>query len=106
MSLYYGDCLEKLKEITEESVDLVYLDPPFYTQKKQKGKSKDNKKEYNFEDSWDSIEHYLNYIEDRLIECKRVLKKTGSIFLHCDKIASHHLRVVLDRVFGIEHFQS
>ncbi|WP_211272819.1 DNA-methyltransferase [Domibacillus antri] len=63
-------------------------------------------KEYAFDDCWDSIATYIDYIKVRLLECKRVLKETGSIFLHCDKTASHYLRVALDDVFGMEQFQS
>lgn len=101
-----GDCLDELKKLDEESIDLIYLDPPFFTQTVQKSKTRDNEQEYSFDDKWDSINDYRNYIEERLVECKRVLKDTGSIFLHCDKSASHHLRVALDNVFGANNFQS
>lgn len=103
--LMLGDCLNQLKKINDESIDLVYLDPPFFTQKKHSLKSRDNKKEYSFDDTWAEITEYSNYIKDRIIECRRVLKKTGSIFLHCDRSASHYLRVVLDEVFGVDKFQ-
>lgn len=106
MSLLLGDCLEKMKEIEDESVDLIYLDPPFFTQKEQSLKPRDNSKQYSFDDTWNSIDEYRIYIEERLKECLRVLKKTGSIFLHCDKSASHHLRLALDNVFGYNNFQS
>ena len=56
--------------------------------------------------SWENIDEYLNYIKIRLVEMKRVLKDIGSIFLHCDKIASHYLRVLLDEVFGFNNFRS
>lgn len=101
-----GDSLVRLKEIEEESVDLIYLDPPFFTQKTQKQKTRDNEKEYSFDDKWENIDEYRLYMQERLVECKRVLKKTGSIFLHCDKTASHHLRFALDNVFGADNFQS
>ena len=101
-----GDCKTELKKIESNSIDLIYLDPPFFTQKKQSQKTRDNSKEYTFDDSWESIESYRSYIEERLIECSRVLKKTGSIFLHCDRSASHHLRIALDNVFGANNFQS
>jgi site-specific DNA-methyltransferase (adenine-specific) len=99
-----GDCLENLKLLDSNVVDLIYLDPPFFTQKTHK-LSKENE-EYSFEDKWDSIIQYKDYIKERLAECKRVLKDSGSIFLHCDKTASHYLRVALDEVFGYELFQS
>jgi site-specific DNA-methyltransferase (adenine-specific) len=106
MAVFLGDCLEHLKNIPDESVDLVYLDPPFFTQKKQRLKTRDNTKEYCFDDSWSSMPEYMQFMKKRLRECRRVLKQTGSIFLHCDKTASHHLRVALDDIFGMEHFQS
>lgn len=101
-----GDCLNVLKKLKASSVDLVYLDPPFFTQKKHTLRNRENTKTYSFDDSWSSIETYRNYIKERLIECRRTLKPTGSIFLHCDKAASHHLRVALDEVFGASNFQS
>ena len=100
-----GDCLDELKNIDEGSIDLIYLDPPFFTQTVQKSKTRDNKQEYSFDDKWESIDDYRNYIEKRLVECRRVLKETGSIFLHCDKTASHHLRIALDNVFGMDNFR-
>lgn len=106
--LIKGDCLLELKKIDSESVDLIYLDPPFYTQKKQVLTKKKNEsvKTYEFEDSWNNIDEYLNYLKERLIECRRVLKQTGNIFLHCDRNACHYLKVVMDDVFGINNFRS
>lgn len=101
-----GDCLTELKKVDRESVDLIYLDPPFFTQKKHTLKSRDNSKEYSFEDTWENVNEYKDYIQDRLIECRKVLKETGSIFLHCDRSASHYLRLALDEIFGAENFQS
>lgn len=104
--IYIGNCIDRLKEVSSDSVDLVYMDPPFFTQRKHSLLTRDESKKYEFDDSWDSIEDYLNMIEDCLTECKRVLKSTGSIFLHCDKAASHNVRVSLDKVFGNKNFQS
>jgi site-specific DNA-methyltransferase (adenine-specific) len=87
-------------------VDLVYLDPPFFTQKNHKLQNRDSCKEYAYNDSWDSVDDYILFIRERLIECRRVLKDSGSIFLHCDRSASHYLRVALDEVFGMDEFQS
>jgi site-specific DNA-methyltransferase (adenine-specific) len=104
--IYKGDCRAVLKNFDSESVDLVYLDPPFFTQKKHSLKTRDNSKEYKFDDKWASIEEYIELISESIIECRRVLKNTGSIFLHCDKTASHYIRVALDKVFGMNNFQS
>lgn len=103
--LIQGDCKIKLQEIETNSIDLIYLDPPFFTQKKQTLRDKNNK-EYSFDDTWDDINSYKIYIQERLKECKRVLKNTGSIFLHCDRSASHHLRIALDEIFETKNFQS
>ena len=100
-----GDSLKILKEITEKSVDLVYLDPPFFTQEEQSLSSKANVI-YSFNDKWNNMDTYLNFIQERLLECKRILKDSGSIFLHCDRNASHYLKILMDKLFGITNFQS
>lgn len=105
-SINLGDCLDLLDRVEANSVDLIYLDPPFYSQKTQKLTSKDGQKMYAFEDTWESVLDYKSYIKERLIKAKRVLRTTGSIFLHCDRSASHHLRCALDEVFGESNFQS
>jgi site-specific DNA-methyltransferase (adenine-specific) len=106
MTLYKGDCLSEMSKIDDASVDLAYLDPPFFTQKTQKLKTRDNSKAYQFHDSWNSIDAYRAFLQERIAECARVLKETGSIFLHCDRSASHHIRLVLDDVFGVFNFRS
>jgi site-specific DNA-methyltransferase (adenine-specific) len=104
--IYHGNCVEKLKEIEANKVDLIYFDPPFFTQRKHSLTNKDNSKTYEFDDKYNSIEEYLKLVENVLQESKRVLKNTGSVFLHCDKTASHNIRVVMDKIFGRENFQS
>jgi site-specific DNA-methyltransferase (adenine-specific) len=106
MTVLQGNCQEILGTLSQESVDLVYLDPPFFTQKTHSLSTRDNSIEFSFEDKWSSLKEYLAFMESVLSQCQRVLKSTGSIFLHCDKSASHHLRVLLDKVFGEENFQS
>ena len=105
-TLYTDDCLTRLEAIKAQSVDLVYMDPPFFSQNTQKSKTRDNTQEYSFNDTWTDIAAYKAFMRPRIEECKRVLKETGSIFLHCDSYASHHLRLLLDDVFGAENFQS
>jgi len=104
--IYHGNCVEKLKEIEANKVDLICFDPPFFTQRKHSLTNKDNSKTYEFDDKYNSIEEYLELVENVLAQSKRVLKNTGSVFLHCDKTASHNIRVVMDKVFGRENFQS
>ncbi len=103
-NLYSGDCLEILKSLESGSVNLVYLDPPFFTGKTHTQKTRDNGQEYKFDDKWNNLEAYLNFLEERIKECKRVLNISGSIFLHCDKNASHNLRILMDKIFGEDNF--
>jgi site-specific DNA-methyltransferase (adenine-specific) len=144
-TLYYGDNLIVLREhIADESVDLVYLDPPFNSKrvynvylKTPKGHSSEAQVTA-FEDSWtwgeqaeqeyadllrqpntdvaemiasmrrflkeSDVMAYLVMMANRLLELHRVLKPTGSLYLHCDPTASHYLKIVLDAIFGADKF--
>ena len=147
--LYYGDNLEVLRDekaFPDESVDLIYLDPPFNSNagynvlfKSASGAGADASIEA-FDDTWtwgDSSKNalmdiaggtnrplsvmmeamhsaigenplmaYLAMMAVRLVELHRVLKPTGTLYLHCDPTASHYLKLVLDSVFGAENFRS
>ena len=145
--LYFGDNLDVLRRhIASESVDLIYLDPPFNSSraynvlfKEVSGASSDAQIEA-FDDTWhwgqsaataydqvirgshqqvagllramvDALGHndvtaYLAMMAVRLIELHRVLKPTGSIYLHCDPTASHYLKVLMDAVFGPANFRN
>ncbi len=105
-TLINGDALNVMKKIGDNQIDAIYLDPPFYTQDIQKLTSRKNEEEYSFSDRWNCMDEYLEYMKLRLYECKRVLKETGSLFVHCDRNASHYLKVLLDQIFGISNFQS
>lgn len=105
-NIFNDDCKNVLKYIKKESVDLIYLDPPFFTQKVQKLKTRDNSKEYSFNDVWESRNEYISYIKERLVILKNVMKNSGSIFLHCDNTASHVLRLALEEVFSEKNFQN
>ena len=100
-----GDCLNILKELPSKYVDLVYLDPPFFTQARQTLKSKDLT-EYSFDDSWNSIEAYMNFLRKRINEIRRVMKTKSTVFVHCDRNASHYIRILLDEIFGYGRFLS
>ncbi|MBP9887981.1 MAG: site-specific DNA-methyltransferase, partial [Leptospiraceae bacterium] len=146
-TLFYGDNLPVLRNyIPSESVDLVYLDPPFNSKanynilfEDKSGKNSQAQVEA-FEDTWhwneetektyleiintapaevvDMISAYRKFIKQsdmfayivmmtiRLVELKRVLKPTGSIYLHCDPTASHYLKVVMDTIFGVSNFRN
>ena len=100
------DAFNELRRIENSVIDLIYMDPPFFTQDIQKLTSKDKNIEYTFPDKWDSMDDYLQFMKDRLVECRRVLKDTGSIFVHSDRNASHYLKVLMDKIFGMNSFQS
>lgn len=103
--LKVGNNLSHLMDMENKSVDLIYMDPPFFTQTTHRliGRASET---YAFDDSWITLEFYISFMRERLQECHRILKDTGSIFVHCDKNASHHIRVLLDEVFGMNSFQS
>jgi len=145
--LYYGDNLEILrKHIPDNSIDLIYLDPPFSSKrdyniifKEPMGKGPEAQIKA-FEDTWhwdrsaedtyqdiilngppkvgklisamcdgigrNDVMAYLVMMTIRLIELRRVLKDSGSLYLHCDPTASHYLKLVLDQVFGAANFQN
>lgn len=144
--LYYGDNLDILRRYGEdESVDLVYLDPPFKSQQdynvlfEERSGDLSSAQIQAFEDTWqwdltsartyaEVVERggdvsrvmqafrtflgesdmlaYLSMMAPRLVELRRVLKDTGSLYLHCDPTASHYLKMLLDAVFGPERFRS
>ena len=145
--LYYGDNLQVMREsIADESVDLVYLDPPFNSKRDYNllfNTPKGHKSEAQiaaFKDSWHWGEQaegeyfellkqantdvalmiralreflkesdmmaYITMMASRLLELHRVMKPTGSLYLHCDPTASHYLKILLDGVFGKQGFRS
>lgn len=95
-TLYNEINLDAFKKIDKESVDLIYLDPPFFTQRDWG----------EYDDRWSNKDEYLYYMGRVLWLCERVLKKTGSIYLHCDDTIGHRLRVLLDVVFGEQNYKN
>jgi site-specific DNA-methyltransferase (adenine-specific) len=145
--LYYGDNLDILQRyIATESIDLVYLDPPFNSNRSYNVLFKDESgaaadaQIAAFDDTWhwgeaaedtyadlltsghsdaakmiealltvlgrNQMLAYLVMMTARLIELHRVLKPTGSLYLHCDPTASHYLKMILDTIFGVQNFQN
>lgn len=145
-TLYFGDNLEILrKKIPNEIFDLIYLDPPFNSNRSYNVLFKEGLRDSPaqikaFEDSWhwtaeskhlfdylvtktnedisnlmlaleklvghNDMLAYLTMMTARLIELRRVLKKTGSLYLHCDPTASHYLKIVMDTIFGKKNFRN
>ena len=105
--IYCGDCKSVLAGFPEKSVDLIYADPPFFSNRHYEVVWGDGYELRAFEDRWKGgIENYTAWMEDRIRECHRVLKETGSFYLHCDFHANAHLRISLDRVFGKGNFRA
>jgi DNA modification methylase len=106
--LIHGDCLEALRELPTESVDLIYLDPPFFTNKQYEVLWGDSAEKRSFDDRWaGGINHFLEWLYNRVKEMYRVLKPTGSFYLHCDWHANAYIRVdVLDKIFGRKCFRN
>lgn len=105
--IYCGDCLIKLKEIPDESIDLIYIDPPFSSNRNYVAFWEEQEKRH-FEDRFENVTAYLDYIFPRVKELYRVLKPTGSFYYHCDYHASHYIKVMLDRddLFGYNNFKN
>ncbi|MDR0828815.1 MAG: hypothetical protein LBN95_01720 [Prevotellaceae bacterium] len=106
--LILGDNLEVLKTIESESVDLIYLDPPFFSNRTYEVIWGDDGEKRSFEDRWaGDIDHYINWLKNRVRQMHRILKPTGSIFLHCDWHASAEIKVdILNKIFGRNNFRN
>lgn len=103
--LHCEDNLAKLPELPDESVDLIYLDPPFFSNRIYEVIFGDEAEIRSFEDRWaGGIHLYLDWMRVRLDHLFRVLKPTGSLYLHCDPSASHYLKTMVDEVFSGLHF--
>lgn len=105
-TIYCGDNLEMLKEVPDESVDLIYIDPPFNSSRNYEVFWGDTQEKRAFEDSFGDAEAYINYMRPRIVELYRVLKPTGSFYYHCDWHASHYVKIMLDQVFGFNNFRN
>ena len=149
--LYYGDCLRIMQQLNHDSVDLIYLDPPFKSDRDYNSIYKDETGRplpdqiQAFTDTWnyttdtekalrntkikmltsgltdtqikmwegftkglkafdDEMLAYVVYMAERILEMRRVLKDTGSIYLHCDPSASHYLKIIMDIIFSQKNF--
>jgi site-specific DNA-methyltransferase (adenine-specific) len=106
--LILGDCLEVMKSMKAESIDLIYLDPPFFSNRNYEVIWGDEGEIRSFEDRWaGGIDHYINWLYERVEQMHRLLKPTGSIYLHCDWHADAYIRVfILDKIFGRNNFRN
>jgi len=103
--LILGDNLEVLRTLPSESIDLIYIDPPFFSGRNYNVIWGDTNEVRTFYDIWEGgIDSYIVWLNARLWEMKRVLKKTGSIYVHCDWHASHYIKAEMDKIFGYNNF--
>ena len=134
-TIFTGDNLPIMRGINSESVDLIYLDPPFNSKANYAAPIGSKAAGAEFKDTWtlddvdnawldlietkypalnrviyaamtNSDKSYLIYMAARLLEMRRILKDTGSIYLHCDPTMSHYLKLIMDAVFGKVNFRN
>ena len=104
--IYCGDNLDQLGKLPDACVDLIYIDPPFNSNRNYEVFWGETKEKRSFEDRHESTKAYIDYMRPRCVELHRVLKKTGSFYYHCDWHASHYVKVMLDQIFGENFFQN
>lgn len=104
--MYCGDCLEQLRKLPDGCVDLIYIDPPFNSNRNYEVFWGETREKRSFEDRHESTAAYIDFMRPRCVQLGRVLKKTGSFYYHCDWHASHYVKVMLDQVFGENNFQN
>ena len=103
--LFWGDNLHVMRQLPSECVDLIYIDPPFFSGRQYNVIFGDQNELRSFSDIWKGgMPGYLIWLNARLYEMKRLLKKTGSIYVHCDWHASHYIKVEMDKIFGHDNF--
>jgi DNA modification methylase len=105
--LICGDNLNALDDLIKKEikVDLIYLDPPFFSNRHYEVIWGDEAEVRSFKDRWEGgINVYIEWMKERIVKMYDVLKDTGSFYLHCDPTASHYLKVLLDGIFGHEKF--
>ena len=106
-TIYCGDCKEVMGNFPNDAIDLIYADPPFFSNQQYEIIWGDGYELRAFEDRWKGgIENYVLWMSEKLAQCFRVLKPTGAMYLHCDWHASHYLRVEMDGIFGRENFRN
>src|SRR5271157_350339 len=102
--IYCGDNLEQLKKLPDACIDLIYIDPPFNSNRNYEVFWGETKERRSFEDRHESTQASLGFMRPRCVELARVLKKTGSFYYHCDWHASHYVKVMLDQILGENSF--
>jgi DNA modification methylase len=104
--IYCGDNLEELVKLPNSCIDLIYIDPPFNANKNYEVFWGETQETRRFTDTHESTQAYIEFMKPRCTELARVLKKTGSFYCHCDWHGSHYLKMMLDQIFGEQHFRN
>ena len=103
--LFFSDNLHVMRMLPSEFIDLIYIDPPFFSGRNYNVIFGDANEVRSFTDIWEGgMPGYLTWLNARLLEMKRLLKPTGSIYVHLDWHASHYVKVEMDKIFGYENF--
>ncbi len=103
-AIYCGDNLEQLAKLPDACVDLVYIDPPFNSNRNYEVFWGETKEKRAFDDRHASTQAYIEFMRPRCVDLARVLKETGSFYYHCDWHASHYVKIMLDQIFGENNF--
>ena len=98
--VYCGDCLDQLRKLPDGCIDLIYIDPPFNSNRNYEVFWGETKEKRAFEDRHASTQAYIDYMRPRCVELARVLKKTGSFYYHCEWHVCHCFKVMLDQLGG------
>jgi hypothetical protein len=99
--LFWGDNLHVMRMLPSRSIDLIYIDPPFFSGKNYNLIFGDQNEVRSFVDIWDGgMPGYLIWLNARLLEMKRLLKPEGALYIHLDWHASHYVKCEVDKIFG------
>jgi len=101
--LVRGESIEAMRMFARNSFDVIYADPPFFTNTVRNG-GKRTGRQLQYSDEWSGIGEYIRWLSPRLRRCRELLRDTGTMFLHLDWHAAHYAKVEMDRVFGHDNF--
>jgi DNA modification methylase len=105
-TIFCGDNLDRLRKMPDGCIDLIYIDPPFNSNRIHEVLWGETKERRSFVDRHASTQGYIDFMRPRCVELARILKQSGSFYYHCDWHASHYIKIMLDQIFGQEQFQN
>src|SRR3989338_6238407 len=105
--LIFGDNLHIMRSLPSNTIDLIYIGPPFFSGRNYNVVFGDQNEVRSLTDIWEGgMPGYLTWLNARLLEMKRLLKPNGSIYVHLDWHASHYVKLEMDKIFGYENFRN